>query len=173
LSNYAGDSVLARFNYDIVGARSYYAYEYPYVGWCLENVIVTNSLQLLNSTTNSTSATNFTFVPTQTNNYVLQAQAIIFNQFPLDWGPKKVVTAIIGPPVIELATPTISGNQVKIKFTLSSGLAANFNLLQAIQLQGPWVTNGTAVLTTNVPGSSWQFATTNGPGSKFYKVQTP
>jgi hypothetical protein len=62
---------------------------------------------------------------------------------------------------------------VKIKFTLTSGVAPTFHLLQASQLNGAWTTNGTAVLTTNAAGSLWQFTTTNGPALRFYKVQTP
>jgi hypothetical protein len=143
------------------------------VGWCLQNIIVTNTLQLLNPATNATTSTNFTFTPTQTGNYLLQAQGVIFNQFPLDVGPVKVVTAIVGPAVIILNAPGYAAGQVKINFTLASGAAPSFHLLQAGQLSGPWTTNGTAVLTTNVPGSAFQFTTTNGPAQRFYRVQTP
>ena len=172
LSNYSGGNVLVRFDYDITSGN-YYPESNNIVGWCLENIAVTNCQQLLNLTTNSTSTTNFTFTPAQTNNYVLQAQAVIFNQFPLDWGPMKLVTAIIGPAVIQLSPPALAGSQVKIKFTLSSGLASTFHLLQAGQVNGAWATNGTATLATNVAGSSWTFTTTNGPGLRFYRVQTP
>jgi hypothetical protein len=173
LSNYSGDAVLARFNYDLSGGLTYYDYDFPFVGWCIENVVVTNCLQLQSFTTNATSSTNFNFTPGQTNSYVLQAQAVIFNEFPLDWGPPKLVTAIIGPAVINLSAPAISSGQVKIKFTLAAGVAPTFHLLQANQLTGPWTTNGTAALATNVAGSSWTFTTTNGPAMRFYRVQTP
>ena len=173
LSNYAGAVVLLRFNYDLIPGGGYYPYNYNYVGWCLQNIIVTNTLQLLNPTTNATSATNFTFTPTQTGNYIMQAQGVIFNQFPLDVGPVKVVTAIVGPAVMLLSAPSNSAGQVKINFALASGAAPSFHLLQASQLTGPWTTNGSAVLTTNVPGSEYQFTTTNGPAMRFYRVQTP
>jgi len=75
--------------------------------------------------------------------------------------------------VISLSAPSITNNQVKIKFVLSAGVATNFHLLQANQLNGAWTTNGTAVLTTNTPGSAFQFSTTNGPVMQFYRVQTP
>ena len=176
LSNYAGQVVMLRFNYDLTnidGSYTYYPFNYPYVGWCLEDIVLTNNLQLVNLTTNATSSTNFTFTPAQTNHYLLAAQGIIFNQFPLDWGTAREVTAIIGPAVITLSAPSITNNQVKIKFVLSSGVATNFHLLQASQLNGAWTTNGTAVLTTNTPGSAYQFTTTNGPAVRFYRVQTP
>ena len=176
LSHYAGQAIGLRFNYDLVpvnGQYTYFPYAYPNVGWCLENIIVTNSQQLLNATTNPTASTNFTFTPLQTGNYILQAQGLIFNSFPLDWGTIKQVTAILGPPVITLNAPVLTNNQVRIKFTLASGVATNFHLLQASQLNGAWTTNVTALLTTNTPGSIFQFTTTNGSAMRYYRVQTP
>ena len=175
LSNYTGSGALLRFDYDVPSSGNYSVYEYIYnnVGWCLENIGVTNAQQLINPATNTTSSTNFTFTPAQTGNYVLQAQGVIFNGFPLDWGTVKPVTAVVGPPVILLSAPGMTGSQVKINFTLVSGSAPSFHLLQASQLGGAWTTNGSAVLTTNVPGSSYQFTTTNGPAMRFYRVQVP
>jgi hypothetical protein len=171
LSAYAGKNTLLRFNYDF-SFGSYFTGADPYVGWCLENIVGTNTQQLLNFTTNSTSSTNFTFTPAQTGNYILQARGVIFSEFPIDWGTVKQVTAIVGSPVITLGAPIISGSQVKINFTLN-GAASTFHLLQVNQLGTAWTTNGSAVLTTNVAGSAYQFTTTNGPATRFYRVQTP
>ena len=112
--------------------------------------------------------------PLQTSrNHILQVQRILFGEFPTDPGTNRQLTVIAGPPLITLQTPVITGSQVKINFTLVSGTATNFHLLQANQLSGSWSTNGTAVLTTNVAGSAYQFTTTNGPTTRFYRVQTP
>ncbi len=173
LSNYAGNSVLLCFNYNLLTGGNYYPYTYNYIGWCLQNIVVTNTQQLINPATNATGSTNFTFTPTQTGSYILQARGVIFNQYPIDWGTVKQVTAIVGPAVIVLNAPSNTPSQVKINFTLESGSAPTFHLLQASQLTGPWTTNGTAVLTTNIAGSSYQFTTTNGPAMRFYRVQTP
>jgi len=172
LASYAGKSTRLRFDYDF-SFGSYYSQISPNVGWCLENIVVTNAQQLLNQATNSTSSTNFVFTPTQTGNYLLQARGVIFNDFPLDLGTAKPVTAIVGPPVIILNSPAIAGSQVKINFTLASGLASTFHLLQANQLGNAWTTNASAVFTTNLPGSSFQFTTTNGSATRFYRVQVP
>lgn len=172
LSNYAAQSILLRFNYDF-SSGNYFPQSDPGVGWALDNILVTNISQLVSFTTNLTASTNFTFTPTVATNYNLQASAIIFNDFPLDGGPVKPVTAVIGPAVIVLATPVVTGNQVQLNFTLTSGLAITFRLLQADQLGKPWVTNASATFTTNVPGSSYRFTTTNGPATRFYRVQTP
>ncbi len=172
LSGYTGKNTLLRFNYDF-STGSYYSQIDPNVGWCLETIVMTNTLQLLNLATNSVNSTNFIFTPLQTGNYVLQSRGVIFNEFPLDFGTAKQVTAIAGPAVINLNGPIISGSQVTINFTLASGLASTFHLLQVNQLNGAWKTNASAVLATNIPGSSYRFTTTNGSAACFYRVQTP
>ncbi len=171
LASYAGKNTLVRFNYDF-STGSYYPQTTPTVGWCLENVVVTNSLQLINQVTNATAATNFVFSPAQATSYLLQARGVIFTEFPTDIGTAKQVSAIAGATQITLNSLTVTGSQVKINFSLS-GTAPSFHLLQQNQIGTPWTTNGTAVLTTNIPGSSFQFTTTNGPVMRFYRVQTP
>jgi len=173
LSNYVGEQVMLRFNYDY-SSGGYYYYEIdPYVGWCIENVVVTNAQQLVNFATNSTVSTNFMFTPTQTGNYVLQARGLIFTEFPLDWGPAKQVNAIVGASsVITLSAPVVSDNQVQINFTVA-GSASTFELLQADQINGMWTTNTSASLTTLVSGSSYRFTTTSTAAARFYRVHSP
>ena len=174
LASYAGKSTLLRFNYDFAsGSNNHYIGADPYLGWCLENIVVTNVQQLVNVATNATSSTNFVFNPTLVGNYLLQARGVIFTEFPTDLGTAKTVSAVAGGTIITLNSLTVAGSQVKIKFTLTSGTAASFHLLQKNQLGGAWTTNGTAVLATNVPGSAFQFTTTNGPAMRFYRIQTP
>jgi hypothetical protein len=172
LTNYAGKSTRLRFDYDF-STGSYYPQTNNYVGWCIENLVVSNCQQLLNQTTNSTSSTNFVFSPALTGNYLLQARGVIFDSYPIDFGTAKGVTAIAGQPAIMVNSLAFTGSQVKVGFALTSGTASSFHLLQMDHLGGPWVTNGTAVLTTNVPGSSFQFTTTSGPPMRLYRVVTP
>lgn len=172
LSNYAGTPVLLRFNYDYQNYTAYYPQIDSYIGWCLENIVVTNSQQLIGLVTNAVASTNFTFTPAQTGSYALMARALIFTEFPLNWGPVKIVTAVAGAPVITLGAPVLTNGQVRINFTVT-GAVSTFRLLQADQLGGAWTTNNTAVLTTNVPSSSYQFTTTVGPATRFYRVQSP
>jgi hypothetical protein len=177
LSNYAGSPVLLRFNYHFSTSGNGNFYNQiltsPPVGWFLDNIVVTNTSQLVNLATNSTASTNFNFTPAQATNYCILAYALIFNQFPLDWGPVKPVAAIVGSPVIALTVPVLSGSQVQLNFTVTSGPAATFHLLQVDQLGGTWITNASAVLTTNIPGSSYRFTTTSGPATRFYRIQSP
>jgi hypothetical protein len=143
------------------------------VGWALDNIVVTNISQLVNLTPNITAATNFTFTPTLATNYVLQVSGILFNEFPIEGGPVRLVAAVVGPPVIVMGAPVIVGTQVQLNFNLASGLATTFRLLQTDQLGQPWVTNANASFTTNILGSSYRFTTTNGPVTRFYRIQTP
>jgi len=178
LSNYAGEETLLRFNYHIdTSSGSFSLYTNTDVspfayGWFIDNIVITNISQLINLGTNSTASTNFTFTPTQTGNYDLFACAVIFTQFPLGLGPVKQVTAIAGPPVITLNTPVVSGGQVQLNFSVS-GSASTFKLLQEDQINGTWITNSGAAFTTNVAGSSYRFTTTNGPATRFYRIQSP
>ena len=170
LSNFVGSSLQIRFNYD-QQSGSYYPQTNGYVGWSLQNIVLTNVQALLNFTTNSTASTNFTFTPTQTGNYVLMAQGVLFGAFPIDWSVADQVTAIVGPPVLVLKSPAITNNLVKLNFTQTAGAATNYTLLQASRVTGPWTTNTTATFTTNVAGSSWTFTVTNTPGSQFFRIQ--
>ena len=172
LTNCAGLETLLRFNFDFASG-TYDSRVAANIGWSLQNIVLTNTQQLVQFTTNATPSTNFTFTPAQAGNYVLAAGGVIFNEFPLSLGPLKPVTAVVGPTVIVLNAPLITGSQVTINFTLAAGVASTFRLLQTDQLGGVWVTNASAVLTTNMPGSSFQFTTTNGSGTRFYRVQSP
>lgn len=177
LSNYVGTPILLRFNYHFSTSGGGNIYNQvltnPPAGWFLDSLVVTNTSQWINLTTNATSSTNFNFVPTLATNYNLLARALIFNQFPLDWGPVKTVTAVVGPPVMVLAAPVLTASQVQLNFTLAAGVATTFRLLQTDKLGQPWITNTSALLTTNIPGSSYRFTTTNGPATRFYRIQTP
>ncbi len=172
LSNYVAQPVLLRFNYDF-SSGSFFPQSTPHTGWALDNILVTNISQLVNLTTNVTASTNFIFTPTAATNYVLQASAIIFNQFPVIDAPGSQVVAIVGPPVITLNTPVFAGSQIQLNFIVTSGPASTFHLLQADQLGQAWITNASALLTTNIPGSSYRFTTPSGPATRFYRIQTP
>ncbi len=177
LSPCAGQATLLRFNYDVVLAPSYDIFDTVdpnTVGWVLDNILLTNTDQLVNVTTNATPANTFVFQPPETGNYNLEAQAVIFGDFPIGWGPLDEVSAILNPmPVILLSSPMLTNHQLWLQFQLLSGSAPGFALLQAGQLGGAWTTNKTATLTTNVAGSSYRFAIPPPPARQFYRVSAP
>ena len=174
LSNYARQTLLLRFNYAFTGGE-FWPYSDPDTGWDLENIVVTNTQQLVNLTTNSTTSTNFVFTPAQTGSFMLAAAPVLFSQFPLAFGPVKLVSVIASTnPVIVLNPPVLTNKQVQLNFTVSNLTNTSYHLLQATQLNdASWITNVTAVFTTNLVNSSYRFTATNNATLRFYRVQTP
>jgi hypothetical protein len=177
LSACAGQATLLRFNYDITLGSSYDYYDTvdPHTtGWVFDNILLTNTEQLVNVTTNATATNIFVFDPPQTGNYNLEAQALIFGGFPIGWGPVDQVSAVTNPtPVIMLSSPVVADGRLRLDFTLLSGSASSFALLEAGQFGGAWTTNTTAALTTIVPGSSYRFTAMLPTVSQFYRVRAP
>src|SRR5665213_468136 len=171
LGNCAGQLTYVRFDYDYTGG-SYYSQTSANVGWCLENIVLTNTSQLINLATNATVSTNFNFVPAQTGNWVLEAQPVIFKQFGLDWSPAAPLTVVssIASTQVVLGAPALVAGQAQIPFTVTQGAASSFKLLQASQLTGPWTTNTSAFLSTLVAGSAFQFTAPNASTTAFYRV---
>jgi hypothetical protein len=170
LSNYAGQVTLLRFNFAFTGG-GYYPASDNYIGWNIEDVVIANVQQQVVTTLDTT---NFTFTPAQTGTYLLQAQPVIFGQFPLNYGPIKDVTVIANSnPVIVLNPPVLTTNHVLLNFTVTGGSATTFHLLQTGQLGMPWATNTTATFSTNVPGGSYRYTDTNSSAVRYYRVQTP
>lgn len=173
LTNFAGRAVQLRFNYFLAPGGQYFPWTNPGDGWTIDDIVVTNAEAITALFTNATATTNFVFSPAQATNYNLEVRALIFTEFPLDWGPTKQVSAVAAPVILQLAAPLLTNNQVWIPFTVVSGSAATFKLLHADQPQGPWTTNTAATLTTNTPGVSYRFSAPVAANAKFYRVQTP
>ena len=171
LASYTGELTWLRFNYAFTGG-GYYPQSDNFIGWNIEDIVLTNVQQQVVTIVDST---NFTFTPAQPGIYLLQAEPVIFGQFPLSFGPLTQVTATTNlPPVIIIGDPAIVNGQVLLNFTVSGGAATSFHLLQATQLiPAAWTTNAAAAFTTNVPGSSYRFTTTNNSPFRFFRIQTP
>ncbi len=171
LAAYAGQFTLLRFNFAFTGGI-YFPQSDNFVGWNIEDIVLTNVQQQLVTIMDTT---NFTFTPAQPGTYLLQAQPVIFGQFPLPFGPAKQVTAVSNStPIITLGVPALTNNEVLLNFTISGGSASTFHLLQANQLNpAAWTTNATAIFTTNISGSWYRFTTTNNASIRFFRIQTP
>ena len=174
LSNFVGQPTLLRFNFSFTGGN-YYPQSDNYIGWCLENILVTNTEQIIQTTTNSTASTNFVFTPTQSGSYILQAAPVIFSQFPLNFGPAELISVTASTnPVIVMNQPVLTNRQALLNFTVNNLPNATFHLLQATQLNiASWTTNTAAVFTTNILNNSYRFTATNNSALRFYRIQTP
>jgi hypothetical protein len=133
LSSYAGQVTLLRFNYDILPPHYFNPGAEPTNGWCIENIVITNAEQLVNFTTNSTASTNYTFTPAQAGNYNLEAQGLIFTQFPLGWGPAKLITAV---PLVTTTADNGPGSLRQVAGVLQGGGTVTF----ASNLSGQTIT---------------------------------
>ena len=170
LGSYVNQEIRLRFKYEI-GVGSFYVQTSAGVGWYLDDIAITNAEVWTVLSTNSVTATNFTFTPSLATNYNLDVRAYIFTEFPLSWGPVKQVAAVTPPLVLTMSRPVVSGGQVRLDFTTTG--FASFKLLQADQINVGWTTNATATLTTNLAGSSYRFTTPVGPNARFYRIQSP
>lgn len=177
LADFAGRSVRLRFNYHLVLSSSYtYFNQTTYgVGWYLDDVAVANAAEGVAPQIAGTATAGFGFNPAQATSYNLEVRAVLFSEFPVEWGPAMPVTATTAtvPAVVVLQNPSVVGGQVNLDFVLQSGAASSFRLLYANQVSGPWNVDSSAVLTTTVPGAAFRFTTALGGTARFYRVTTP
>lgn len=169
LASVAGKETMLRFNYAFTGGE-YWPYSDPDTGWDIESIQITNALQLVSQTTNSTLSTNFTFTPSQAGAYALYAEPVLFSQFPVSGGPPYQVTAV-APSGIMMNDPVAAGNSVQLNFTVTGGLSGSYLLLQTTNAAGAWTTNTAATFTTNAPGTSYRFTASTGARMMFYQVK--
>lgn len=168
LASCAGQPTLLRFNYSFTGG-SYFPGSANDFGWNIEDIRITNVQQQLTTTVDQT---NFNFAPTQPGLYILRDQPVIFNQFSLPPGPVTRVN-VVAPQVIRMGQPVLMNRQVQLNFSVNPVQATTFQLLQAAQLSGPWMTNTTAPLTTNPLDGSFRYTVTNDSASQYYRVREP
>jgi hypothetical protein len=172
LGAYSGSTARIRFNYDFTYG-SYFLGADATTGWHIDEITINSAKQSQQTTTNSTLSTQFQFTPAQAAEYSLQVRAFIFSDFPLEWGPSKTVaSSSASPTVIQLQHFAFSNSVCRIAFSLASGSANSFRLLQATNLTGQWTTNTTAALKTNSP-TAFEFTTSAQGAIKFYRVQSP
>ncbi len=166
-----------RFNYHLVlsGTYTYFNQTSTGVGWYLDDVTVANAAEGVAPQITGTATNSFAFNPAQAISYNLEVRAVLFSEFPVEWGPATTVAATTATvsAVIGLKNPSVAGGQVNLDFVLQSGAAATFRLLYANQLSGPWSVDSSAVLTTTIPGAAFRFTTALGGAARFYRVSTP
>jgi hypothetical protein len=79
----------------------------------------------------------------------------------------------VAGPLLTVSGLQVSSGQAQIGFGVSGAATNSFTLLESDQPAGPWTTNSTAVLTTNIPGAAYTFTTSPDKPARFYKIQTP
>ena len=129
---FAGSTIKVRFSFLPTGSS--YVNVNEGVGWYLDDIQLEGSFQIANEQISSESATPaFTFQPTATGNYVLQARARA-THLPLPWGPERHVTAVEGqvvPPELRIGNITIANGRALIDVDVVSGSVPTAWVLQS------------------------------------------
>lgn len=174
LGTYAGHLLQVRFLYAY--QSGFYYPPQPGAGLYLNNIAISNAQQVSGMVTNNVaSGRSFSFSPATPTNYLLEVRAQI-NSRTLPWGPalQVSVSAAAAPTGIQLlAQPMVSGNQVKIDFSVTNYRAGmTFQLLKTADLQGTWTADTSASLQTLTPNSTFRFTTSTGAATRmFFKVK--
>ncbi len=176
LAAWAGRTVLFRFVYDYAGSGTYFPQTTDGVGWYLDDIEFRN-LERLGTVGSPTlvTGTAFGFQPAAEGSYLLQARALVFGGYALDWGPAFAVGASgTTPPRLEwVGAPQVLGNQVALDFRVTAGTApTRYELLRARDGVWDWVPVPGATLQEVVPNRDYRFTVDAGPGrSGFYRVR--
>ncbi|NJO14639.1 MAG: CAP domain-containing protein [Thioploca sp.] len=142
LAEFTGQAIQVRFSYAYTCCDNFYPQTESGIGWYIDNIVFTDTEELTEPTiTNLGTERTFIFNPPQVGDYALQIRAMLYNQYPLEWGPTKLVTAQQGtttenqPPdstslpslgsatVVNSTTPAINTN-------FSGGIAVNHGIFQ-------------------------------------------
>jgi hypothetical protein len=99
LSAYVGRTIRVRFAYTIDGSGSAFPQTDPAIvaGWFIDNITLGNVQSVTPGTaTRVSNSDTFTFSPANAGSFTLQARGVLFDTFPLEWGPLAQVTAAVG-----------------------------------------------------------------------------
>lgn len=174
LSSQANRSTRLRFRYFYGEFGTYFPQTDSGVGWYIDNIAIPGVDIGLDTVSSSVSTPNFSFVPAQVGDYLLEVRGLLFGEFPLEWGPALRVTAVPGgatPPVIRMGQPILSAVPLQLPFNLLSGTAGTFHLQSASAVGGPWGDDSSASLQTIVAGTSYRFTLPRPVAPKFFRVR--
>lgn len=176
LGAWAGRTVVFRFVYEYSGNGTYFPQSTEGVGWYLDDIEFRNMDRLGTvGSPMSVPGPAFVFQPSAAGSYLLQARALVFGGYTLDWGPAFAVSAAgTTPPRLEwVGAPRLSGTQVVLEFRVTGGTApTRYELLRSSGGSWDWVPVAGATAQELVPNRDYRFTVEAGPGSSgFYRVR--
>lgn len=101
LAPYAGRVVRFRFLYSFDGGNRYPQTDAS-VGWRIDNVAISGvSTATLGASQSVSAGTSFTFTPSAAAQIGLQACPVLFQQYPMEWGPLTILAPVFpsGPSI--------------------------------------------------------------------------
>ncbi len=178
LASLAGRTVHFRFVYDYRGPGSFYPQTTSGVGWYLDDIEFRN-LERLGVVGSPAAASGGAIVfeaPTE-GSHLLQARALVFGGYGLDWGPALLVDASgTAPPSLRWTGVTrLAGNQLALDFAVTGAPAQpRFELLRAVAGEWTWVPVAGATAQVLVPDKEYRFQveTSSQPGH-IHQVRIP
>lgn len=112
LSAYAEKPIRVRFAYRVDGfylPQTDPQYGVYYFGWYLDDITFVDTRELSGTTASPTIPTpSLDFSPPAEGDYILQARALLYGKYPLEWGPVLRVTAVGASPFS--LTVSVTGN---------------------------------------------------------------
>ncbi len=171
LGAFANKQVNLRFRYSRNGS-TFFTGETNSGVW-IDDITVTNALQLGNSnmTAIAATATNLIFSPSTNGIFYLRMQPHV-GCYDYEFGPTLVVNAVTGPLVDVTKIAVTNGVTVTIDFTLTNSVAGTFKLLRTSVPGGSLTNDPAATFQSLVPNASYRATTTTGgSASNYFKVQ--
>ncbi len=139
LSQFAGKAIRIRFALDFIRGIFVNSTDLS-VGWLIDDIQFPHVQEVINDTVSAANGTTFTYIPTGSGNFQIQARARTGHNY-LDWGPTLAVTAApaTGTPQLQLAVSTDGSGQIVIDATLLSGAdPASLTVETTSDLGGAW-----------------------------------
>jgi hypothetical protein len=161
-----------RFRYS-VGLGPYYNTTTAGEGVFLDDIELVDSHKLVELSTGRVSAGSpVNFTPSQAGEFLLAVRPLVGTRlFPQ--GPRKVVNAVVGPPILRLGRPVVlADGRIELGFTVAGGTASTFVLERTSQPGGTWTTESGATLTT-VSAGNFLFRVAMTGDRALYRIRLP
>jgi len=169
---YAERDYQVRFRYS-VGLGPYYNTVDAGEGAYLDDIELVDSYKLSELSTGRVAAGSpVNFVPAETGEFVLAVRPLVGSRlFPQ--GPRKVLNAVVGPPVIQLGRPVVlPDGRLELGFTASGGTPGSFVLERTSQVGVAWTAESGATLTTLGAGN-FHFRVPIAGDRGLYRIRVP
>ena len=140
LTAYVGSVITVKFAFESLS--TFFNSAANDFGWYFDEINFVNVDQLKNPSTFTASLNgSFNFIPLLAGGYALEVRPQLYDEFPLDWGPIKAITAFVdnSPRIEFLANTTLGDATLKMDFnTQNLAGGAVLQLIKASSVNGPW-----------------------------------
>lgn len=180
LDAYEGRLVRIRFVYHYVLGNIYIPWDpevtwHNGIGFYVENVSFQNVRILTDITTHESDlATGVVFRPPAAGSYALAARGLLFDEYPLEWGPAKLVAASGEAPLVVSFddAPSTSSGTFRATVVLSpTKPSAVLTVERSPSAAGPWSVDAQATVAPLQTGVRYQISTPATGNAAFMRVR--